>query len=139
MALIQLNTNPSDRELRQFSGIWLPLFLMLLGSIVWNRVGAGWGIALFTVAALVAAVGQWWPRAVRPLFVGWMCAAYPLGWLISHLLLAGLFYLVVTPVGFIARRRSETDFAPFSRLRQDRSHWHDLPSDDKIERYFRQF
>ena len=37
------------------------------------------------------------------MFLGWMYAAFPIGWTISHLLLLAVYYFVLTPVGLALR------------------------------------
>src|SRR5262245_27550000 len=102
--MISIEWNPSERQLRQFAGIWFPAFWLIVGLLIGLRTGA-WGVAfaLWGAALAIGAVGVIWPRALRPLFVAWMCAAFPIGWLVSHVLLAAVFYLALTPLGIIAR------------------------------------
>ena len=38
MGLIEVRTDFSDREIRQFAGIWLPAFALLVGLILWNKL-----------------------------------------------------------------------------------------------------
>jgi hypothetical protein len=35
--------------------------------------------------------------------VGWMALAYPIGWVVSHVLLAATYFLVFTPIGWMMR------------------------------------
>src|SRR5262245_38368398 len=100
--MISINWHPSDRELRQFAGIWLPAFLLIVGLLI----GSGTGhwllpIALVSVAAAIGLIGLIQPRLMWPIYLGWMCAAFPIGWLVSHLLLAAVFYLLITPLGLL--------------------------------------
>jgi hypothetical protein len=86
---------PTARTLRQFAALWL-VFAGLLG---W-RVG---GAPLAALAVAVGVAGLLRPALVRPLFVGLMVVTAPVGWLVSRLLLALLFYGLFTPVGVLFR------------------------------------
>lgn len=102
--MIEIPWQPSHRMLRQFAGIWWPLFAALVGFWVgratgrWDAVRAGW-----VVCAAIAAGGLVWPPLVRPVFLALLLATFPIGWLVSHVLLAAIFLLVFTPIG-LARR-----------------------------------
>ena len=37
------------------------------------------------------------------MYVGWMDASWPMGWVFSHVLLGVTYYLVITPIGLILR------------------------------------
>lgn len=139
MPLIEINRNPTDRDLRQFATIWLPAFCALVGVVVYRRTGSlVWPSLLATLAITVAAVGAIKARAVRPLFIGWITATYPIGWVVSHTILAVVFYLAVTPIG-ILRRTIGGD--PLSRRfdRAARTYWIPRSSKPESARYFRQF
>lgn len=139
MALIEINHNPSRRELRQFGGIWLPLALAVIGGTVYYKSGAlGASLALWGIAVVACLVGWTVPQILRPVWIGWMYAAFPIGWTVSHLLLAVIYYGVVTPIGLVMRLLGRD---PMAR-RFDRSattYWipHEPTTDSR--RYFRQF
>jgi hypothetical protein len=58
----------------------------------------GWAVCgLLSVAGIVD------PPAIRPIFVGLILLTYPIGWVVSHVLLGGIFYLLVTPIGLVLR------------------------------------
>jgi len=40
---------------------------------------------------------------MRPVFVGLILLTYPIGWVVSHLLLAAIFYLLFLPIGLVLR------------------------------------
>jgi hypothetical protein len=98
------NTNPSARELRQFTLIWFPACFAVVGAglayyrSAWTAAAVVWGVGLVLTVA-----GWLRPSFMRLVFVGWMTAVYPIGWAVSHLMLATIFYLVITPVGFLRR------------------------------------
>lgn len=103
MALIEINWNPSSRELRQFAGLWVA-FCALVGVLLIYQ--AGWWIAagvLWGLGVVVGGIGLVRPPFIRPLYLGWMKAAYPIGWLLAHLLLAVVYYGLMTPVGLLMR------------------------------------
>src|ERR1043166_9622397 len=92
MALIQINTTPTRRELRQFAGIWFPAAWALIGWLVWKRThslgAASW---VWIPSAAASVVGYAFPALARPVFVAWMYAAYPVGFVVSHVVVGVIF------------------------------------------------
>lgn len=137
--MIPIDRHPPQRVLRQFAALWLPLFSAILAFWAWRRgqptalVGG-----LAAVGAVSLLVGLLRPALARPVFVGWMAAAFPLGWLVSHLLLAIVYYGVVAPIG-LAMRLAGRD--PLQRRfdRAAKSYWTEHNPDADVDRYFRQF
>ena len=102
--MIAIQWNPSTKQLRQFAGIWFPAFCALVGWSIghktghWSEVEIGWVLAgLLSVGGLVL------PALIRPIFVGLILLTFPIGWVVSNLLLGLIFYGVVTPIGLILR------------------------------------
>ena len=58
---------------------------------------------LGSLAVVVGLLGLAVPRAIRPIYVGWMVAAFPIGWVVSHLILALIFYGLFTPLAALFR------------------------------------
>jgi hypothetical protein len=138
MSLIKINHNPSQRELFYFGAI-LPLFVALLGTIL------KWGWKLPTVAnwvwivgAALTAVFVAIPPLRRPIYLGWIYAALPIGWTISHFVLGVVFYLVLTPIGLLMRLFGR-DPLHLKLDRQAKSYWIARPEPSDASRYFRQF
>jgi hypothetical protein len=102
--MLEFNRNPSRRELRQFAGIWFPAFFALVGGLILFKTGGLLvPIVLWTPALLVSIIGLVRPTWVRPVYLFWMYAAAPIGWLVSRLILAIVYYLVITPIGIVLR------------------------------------
>src|SRR3954452_19535049 len=97
--------NPSARTLRQFGAVWLVFFLAMGAHQYLRRGHHQLGIALGIGAIVVGCLGLMIPAAVRWIFVTWIVLAFPIGWLISHLMLFLMFYGVMTPVALLMRLR----------------------------------
>ena len=84
MSLIEINWSPSRRELKQFAGLWIPVFAGLWGAAVLYRSGSWNGaVALWAAGALAGILGLVRPQLFKGIFVGWMAVVYPIGWVVS--------------------------------------------------------
>jgi hypothetical protein len=91
----------TDVLLRQFAAIWLLFFggLAISNGVFRQRTGIAIVFGLLAVA--VGLPGLLRPRTVQPVFRSALAVATPIGWVMSHLLLAIIFYLVITPIAFV--------------------------------------
>lgn len=138
MALVTLHLNPSRRELRQFAILCLFGFVLLGALLRWQ-----WGLptaslTLWVLAPLVAAVGLAFPPAVRPLYVGLSVAAYPLGWVVSHIVMGLTYFVAITAVGVLLRRFGR-DALGLQFDRAAKTYWLRRKPTTDLRRYFRQF
>ena len=99
-----LPIKPTPRVLRQFAGAWLIFFLVLSATAFWKRhnIPAGY---TFAIVALFGIVGLIKPNVLRLPFMVASLVAVPMGWLMSQIILAAMFYGVITPIGFFLRIR----------------------------------
>jgi len=138
MALIERNREPTSSELRMF-GLLLGPFFGLIGVLVLWRAEA-WVIATvcWVIAVISAAVFHCVPSIKRPMYTAWMAAMYPIGWVISHVLLALVYFGWVTPVGLLMRL---CGYDPMRRRlhRGTASHWVRRKPIKNVNRYFRQY
>jgi hypothetical protein len=136
--MMRMDRDPGRRELAVFAAV-LPLTFALLGFIVGHRFGFtaarnGLWVAGVVLTAAYFAV----PRLRRPLYIGMSAAVYPIGWLLSHVILLSVFLLVVTPMAVLLRMLGrdplERRFDPAVP-----TYWvpHHSPSD--VRQYFKQF
>jgi hypothetical protein len=130
--------NPSARMLRQFAVAWLIFFLGLGVHQFLVRGHHGAGLGLGALALLVGGPGLARPMALRWLFVGWMILAFPIGWLISLLMLWIMFYCIITPVALIFRLRGR-DLLARKPAQHRASFWTDKNTPEDVSRYFRQY
>ena len=139
MAIITFNGNPSDRDLRQFAAIWLQLLSLVIGAFIYSASGSMVAAGVVVgVSAIAGAIGYARPAFMRPIFLMWMAAAYPIGWTISHVLLAAIYYLIVTPIGLVMRL---VRYDPMQRRfdRTAHSYWVSIEPVANAQSYFRQF
>ena len=137
--LIEFDRNPPVRVLRLFGGVWLPLFLAIAGVVALRRTGElALPAVLGGVAAVSIAVALARPAWLRWLYVALMWITWPIGWVISHVVLAILFYVVITPLG-LARRALGKD--PLRKRGEPgaSSYWKPRRAPADVERYFRQY
>ena len=138
MGVITVNTNPSRRELRQFGFIWLGFFIFF-GLVAWLKFDSpATAKGLWIAAAVVPLVGWFVPAFMRLVFVGMSYAAFPIGFVVSHVVLALVYFLILTPIGLVMRlvghdpmtRDFDAD-AP--------TYWLERPPHPDAKQYFRQY
>ena len=94
---------PKPKILRQFAGLWLLFFCGVAAWRAWHG-HVDLRTALGAVAGVVIGVlGLVRPSAIRPIYAGWMIAAFPIGWTVSRLMVLLMFFVVFTPVALIFR------------------------------------
>ena len=77
------------------------------------------------------------PAVVKPIYMGWMIAAFPIGWTVSRVALATIFFAVVTPLALVFRARGRDAL----RLRREThdTYWIARRKAPAPSDYFRQF
>ncbi len=144
--VVEIRRDPSRAELRWF-GLTLAVTLGVLGVVVWGKgrfiLGTGhappiaswvvWGIGVVVPAVYYAV-----PRARKRIFVGFMYLVYPIGLVMSHIILGVVFYLVITPIGVVMRLFGHDPmgrgFDPGAS-----TYWTEHRTGADPARYFRQF
>jgi hypothetical protein len=93
----------TDRLLRQFAGLCVLLFgaLSLIDRYVRHRPARA--VVFLLLAAAIGIVGLVRPRAMHLVFHTAMALTKPIGWVVSRVLLAVMFYVVFTPIALIFR------------------------------------
>ncbi|HAH49223.1 SxtJ family membrane protein [Gimesia sp.] len=138
MALAEINWNPSSRDLRIFS-IALGCLLALI-SLISFRASASVPLAVMLsgIAVLIMVIGFLAPATVKPVYLGWMILLFPVRWSVSCLLIAVVYYLVMTPIGFALRLLGH-DLVGRRFDAQASSYWRRERRIRQEQDYFRQF
>jgi hypothetical protein len=136
--MISINKNPSRKELCWFGLLGLGFFGLVGLSLLHKIHSIRTAEIVWLVGAVVFAAYYAVPSIRKPIYLGWMYAVYPIGWAVSHVLLALAFFGVIVPVGLVMRAVSRD---PLARKFDPSatSYWtpHDPGAD--ADRYFRQF
>jgi hypothetical protein len=129
---------PNDRMLRQFSGLWIAFFGAgaVLQRFVYDRPTAA--AILAVLAVTVGPLGLAWPRAIKPVFIGWMALVFPVGWVVSRVILGVLFLGLFTPVAWIFRIAGR-DALGLKRQLRAQTYWQPKPAASDKSTYLRQF
>ena len=130
--------DPSRATLRQFAGLWLVFFggLALWQGLVRGQTGLATLVAV--LALTIGPLGLIRPGWIRPIYVGWMVLAFPIGWTVSQVMLALMFYGLFMPIGLLFRLLGRD---PLHRTRRPgvESYWTPKPAPAGPKSYFRQF
>ena len=128
---------PDARELRRFAVAMLIGFTVLGLLSAWRAKGIGtasivlWSIGVFlAVAAFVPGFG-------RIAYLGVYLPTSIIGYVVSNVLLALLFFIVITPLGLILRLMGK-DLLQLRRPRE-RTGWMSVKEVKTEDSYYRQF
>ena len=137
--MIPINRNPTLRQLRLFAALVFPLFWGWVAFLVYRRADLPRvALAIAGIAAVISILGLLSPAFMRRVWIAMMVALSPIGWVMSHVILAFIYYLVLTPVG-LALRLAGRD--PLHRRfdREAKTYWIDRGKEPPVDRYFRQY
>src|SRR5262249_55930164 len=129
---------PSSRTLRQFAGLWVVFFGGLAAWNGWVRDHHTLALVFLAVAVAVGPLGLVWPQAIRWVYMGWLVLVFPIGWLVSQVILAGLFYGVITPIGLVFKLMGRDVLCRRPCADRD-TYWTPKPAAPDAGSYFRQF
>lgn len=129
---------PTKKVLRQFAAAWL-LFLLVWAAHQWLARGhQKAALVLAALAIVVGGLGLAVPATIRWLYVGCMIVAFPVGWVVSQVMLAILYFCVITPVALFFRLRGR-DLLHRAPPREGASFWTTKSLPEDVRRYFRQY
>ena len=135
MSALAIPWQPSRRTLRQFAGGWL----VCVSLLAWRcGLASGAGVTLAGLAIVLGVGGLIRPKWIYWPFLALTVATLPLGWVISNILLAVVYYGLFTPVGLVFRLLGrdvlERRFCP-----ERATYWETKPQPADVARYFRPF
>jgi hypothetical protein len=135
MSLIEINWSPSLRQLRQF-GVLCLIAVPLIGWL-WGASPAVLGM-LVGVGGAMATVAWIRPRWLRPVFVGLMIAAAPIGMILGELSMLLIYFCVFLPIGIVFRLLRR-DALQLRMNRNQETYWQSKTDPQELASYYRRF
>ncbi|SRR5258706_8006770 len=100
--LMKINKNPSHKELRQF-GWTLIIGFGILGTLFFWRGKLDGAYGLWGIGGSLGILSLFVPFAAKSLYRLWMGWAFIMGTVVTRVILALLFFVVITPVALLFR------------------------------------
>ena len=127
----------TQKTLRQFAGLWL----VFLGGLAcyWGlwKANPTAGLILGALAVTIGPLGLVAPHLMRPIWMASLIVTFPIGWVVSRVLLGVLYYGLFTPFSLVFRLIGRD---PLLRHRPEGdTYWIPKPAITDLRRYYRQF
>ncbi len=135
MKLVEIQWNPSDRQLRQFGVVCL--FALPLIGWMWHATHLT--ISVLGAAGLVVGVTSLLaPKAVKPVFIGLSIVAIPIGMVLGELVMLLIYFGVFLTIG-MAFRLMRRDALQLHVDRDADTYWQPKKQPPSTISYYRQF
>jgi hypothetical protein len=128
---------PTRSELRWFGLLLLTVFASLAALVAWRFEAGGFARGLAGTGVALALLYYALPPLRRPLYRGWMRLVTPFGRLVSQVVLAIVYFGVLTPIG-VAVRAFGRDKLERRFVADARSYWTARSREADTSRYLRQ-
>ena len=94
----------TQKHLREF-GLLVGSILLLVSSYWWfyRDIYETARYIMFPIGALLFLIGLVVPSVLKPAYKVWMTIAHVLAWVNTRILISLIFFLVITPIGFVMR------------------------------------
>lgn len=92
---------PDKKGLRDFGLITGGLFIALFGLLFPWLFNVNTPVWPFNLAGVLWILALLIPNVLKPIYTVWMSFALVLGWINTRIILALVFYIVITPTGLI--------------------------------------
>jgi len=138
MPLIEIDWNPGARQLRVFGFSAVIASIVLAGAFVllWG-LALVWAIVALAAGAAILLCSLVSPRAARVLYIALSAVGLPIGFVVSFVLLAAFYFLLLTPIALLFRLIGRD---PLHRRfdHGDGSCWVPREPTTSLDRYFHQ-
>ena len=154
MAAIDIDWNPDEKKLKEFGWVsaigFAVIGFLILPTVKWLHSRGGeepyawtdfnWKISLILlgIGFAIWVISLLSTKAVKPIYLLWMAVAFPIGWVISHLILGLLYFLLFTPIALVFKLMGR-DVLDRVIDREAESYWIEREGKAEAKRYARQF
>lgn len=137
--LVEIEWHPTDRQLRVFgvSGLLASLAAALVLTFVWG-VAILWAILALAAGAAIFLCSLIAPAITRILFIGLTLVGMPVGLVVSFVVLAVFYFLLLTPLALLFRLIGRDALCRHFNA-DATSYWVPHKPNDNAEQYFHQF
>ena len=96
--------DPTRKQLRQF-GLLVGTIMIMIGSywLFYRDIYENARIVLLSIGGFLFVAGLVVPIILKPIYSVWMKLAHVLAWVNTRIIISLIFFLVITPIGFIMR------------------------------------
>jgi len=138
MPLIEIDWNPGRRQLRVFglSAMAASIVLTVVLLLVWG-LAIGWAVVVLSVGTAILLCSLVLPRAARIIYVALSAVGLPIGFVVSFILLAAFYFLLLTPLALLFRLIGRDPLHRRFDRGQD-SYWVPRKPTAGLDRYFHQ-
>ena len=139
MSLVEIDWNPKSKQLRSFGKVALVastviallLYLLKGVAIKWVLIIFSFGFIIFVISIISI-------RLTKMIYLGMILLTLPIGYVVSFILLAAFYFLLLAPLGLIfhliGRDPLNRKFEPNAK-----SYWLSRQPPKGPEQYFHQF
>jgi len=136
---MEIEWHPTGRQLRVFgvSGLAASILAALILHFAWGLAAIGM-LVVVVAGATIFACSLLSPPATRVLYIGLTLVAMPIGIVVSFILLAAFYFLLLTPLAMIFRLIGRDSL----RRKYDpdiESYWVEHKPSENMERYLHPF
>jgi len=139
MSLIEIDWKPKSKQLQNFGKIALVmtviisllLYLLKGVAIKWLLIICAFGFIVFIISMISL-------KLTKMIYLGMILLTMPIGWVVSFIVLAAFYYLLLAPLGLFFRLIGRD---PLYRKFDSnaKSYWMNRRPPKGLEQYFHQF
>lgn len=134
MKLVEVNWNPTNRQLRQFGLICL--FALPLISWLWGG-GSQVVIGLGAIGLGLALAGAVFPAILKPVFLALTIVTTPIGVVLGEAAMLSIYFGVFLPIGLVFRLMGR-DGLQLKRDPEASTYWQSKTPPRDVASYYRQ-
>lgn len=132
-----LDLRPDTNKLRQFALFGCGLVLALAAVVAFRHGAGNVRLYRFVPAVLFFIAAVCWPVIAKPVYVILTVASFPVGWIVSRIILFAVYMAVLTPVATVLRWSGRDVLSLRRTARQ--SYWKERQARLDVKSYFAQF
>jgi len=139
MSMIEINWRPNRKELRGFAVAALIMSVVVSSLLyVFKGLAIQWGVIIVAAGLIVFLSGFICPKITRMVYLGLILVTFPIGYVVSFILLAAFYFLLLMPLGLFFRLIGRDALCRKFDLNA-KSYWLPRQSPKKLDSYFHQF